>query len=715
MMRKFRNTPTFFILLSLLMGLIILPVSIFRLEINDIRSRSSTQSTTSVVEGKVSILILDQISGKSTEEYLLETLDRRSLRLQFVNGIPSQLTSGSRVKVVGTQHNNVLHVDVKLPNAIQIIDEPQSKVTASSTTKNIKTAVILFNFRNNTIQPVTPADAKKQIFTDADSSKNYFKEISYGLYNMQGKTSPDGDVFGWYTIPYDLTIGTPSTECPNEQVRNWGELAKQEAQKAGNDMNNYDKFIFMFPVTNGCKGFVGLTSATSHYIVMYDLTWPIDNYKHVLLHEIAHALPLENDQSSVDYLDHAYAFSCTDSTGRRVTISNNCVDDAGDPYEPLGGGLGHISNVHKELSGWFAPENIQQVTSTGTYTLAPQEQSSSSVQLIKIPRSTTTASGAQQYYYLEYRQPYGLDTLDNFFTYLSIPDRPSSNVFKGISLRLSPADCPGGSKCDAVLLDANPGTTTFADAALEPGMVFFDEDHKISVQTMTATTTQATVAIHFGATPPTPFFTPQPTVSPVVSTTPNPGGPSTTLSFTIALHGVGSSGDNSNPGGGSLSNKSPQTPQRNLSVRLFDSANNQVASKSAAITYDAASGNFVGKLDLGSAFPSGTYVMHVKSDKYLQRNVAVTITSNQENVVSQIILNAGDVTGDNLINVMDYNAFLDCGYGVINPLPMSDPNAPFNKNVCQVHVPAINTDLDDNGKVDSGDYNLFLRELSSMR
>jgi hypothetical protein len=64
------------------------------------------------------------------------------------------------------------------------------------------------------------------------------------------------------------------------------------------------------------------------------------------------------------------------------------------------------------------------------------------------------------------------------------------------------------------------------------------------------------------------------------------------------------------------------------------------------------------------------------------------------------------------LDILDYNAFLDCGYGVLSPLPVDDANSVFNKTVCQAHRPAENIDIDDNGIVESADYNLFLRELS---
>ena len=73
---------------------------------------------------------------------------------------------------------------------------------------------------------------------------------------------------------------------------------------------------------------------------------------------------------------------------------------------------------------------------------------------------------------------------------------------------------------------------------------------------------------------------------------------------------------------------------------------------------------------------------------------------------------AGDTNGDNALNILDYNAFLDCGYGVLNPLPINDANSYFNKKICQNHPPTENIDIEDNGLVNSYDYNLFLRELS---
>jgi hypothetical protein len=190
----------------------------------------------------------------------------------------------------------------------------------------------------------------------------------------------------------------------------------------------------------------------------------------------------------------------------------------------------------------------------------------------------------------------------------------------------------------------------------------------------------------------------------------------TTLNFTILLHGVGSSGDSPNPRESELSNKTPLHPQRNLDVQIFDSNNQIVSAVSSplAIIYNEEEGDFQGTIQLGTNFPTGNYNVKIKSDRYLKRLIPgiQRITNLEENKLPQGELIAGDVNSDNALNIIDYNALLDCGYGALKPLPMEDPNSIFKSSNCQSHEPAVLVDIDDNGIIHSVDFNLFLRELS---
>lgn len=189
----------------------------------------------------------------------------------------------------------------------------------------------------------------------------------------------------------------------------------------------------------------------------------------------------------------------------------------------------------------------------------------------------------------------------------------------------------------------------------------------------------------------------------------------TTLSFDILLHGVGASGDNPNPNTSDLSNKNPLHPQRNFSLDIVDASNNTIKSLSGSLIYNAGNGSFQSTVDLGSTFPQGNYYLKLKSDRYLKKLVPgiINIKAGQDNNLPQVALIAGDINNDNFVNVLDYNILRDCGYGTINPLPLADPGSPYNSKDCVSHGGLkINTDLDDNGIIDSSDYNLFLREVS---
>lgn len=199
------------------------------------------------------------------------------------------------------------------------------------------------------------------------------------------------------------------------------------------------------------------------------------------------------------------------------------------------------------------------------------------------------------------------------------------------------------------------------------------------------------------------------------SITPFPSG-TTTVSFDLLLHGVGSAGDNPNPSGNSLSNKNPLHPQRELTVEIYNSANQAIATSSGGINFDAQSGSFKGAIGLSPNIAKGSYSIKVQTPRYLRKRIpgSQKLTPATDNRIAQAPLVAGDTNGDNALDVLDYNAFLDCGYGILNPLPVDDANSLFNKKACKAHSPAQYIDINDDGIVDSTDYNLFLRELSAQ-
>jgi hypothetical protein len=190
---------------------------------------------------------------------------------------------------------------------------------------------------------------------------------------------------------------------------------------------------------------------------------------------------------------HASELDCTDN-GVRVSLSataSHCTTaEYGDPYSVMGM-ASHYD--HTEFArgnfGWLTPANLQTVTASGDYTLAPAEiYAPTQVQTIMIPRTSST------YFNLEFRQPYGTN-FDNF--------SPLSPAVNGVSIRITPSF---GTATQSQLVDTTPATTSFTDAPLAVGKTLNDPLTGISITDVAVSSSGATVHISFGGgdtTPPT--------------------------------------------------------------------------------------------------------------------------------------------------------------------------------------------------------------------
>jgi hypothetical protein len=203
-------------------------------------------------------------------------------------------------------------------------------------------------------------------------------------------------------------------------------------------------------------------------------------------------------------------------------------------------------------------------------------------------------------------------------------------------------------------------------------------------------------------------------ISPTVSVRPTQNPDRTTLELKLLLHGVGSAGDSANPKGNSLSNKNPNDQERTVSIQLVNEDNEIIATKIAPAFYNAEQGTFFSNVVINDTIPEGDYVVKVKTDRYLRKLMPgfFTLTPGKKFTMPVAQLVAGDINGDNRIDALDYNVLYDCGYGKLDPLSMSDPNSAFKNKQCQSHAQKENADLNDNGKVEHSDYNLFIREIS---
>ena len=125
----------------------------------------------------------------------------------------------------------------------------------------------------------------------------------------------------------------------------------------------------------------------------------------------------------------------------------------------MGGGCWQMNAVQKGEMGWFGACNVVSAASGGTFDLAPYETPANGIQALRVPK------GDGRYFYIENRRPLGRFDTTRSSTALN-------TVFSGVLIHEGPQQLspqPSMSTRNPYLMDANPATGTFDDAALQVG------------------------------------------------------------------------------------------------------------------------------------------------------------------------------------------------------------------------------------------------------
>jgi hypothetical protein len=404
------------------------------------------------------VVISDPEHGTARFDYFLELADSSWLPL-VVEEDPG-LEPNVRVSVAGEDGPagfRVQRMELVVASATNDVGEQQQPLIAASPKR---VAVVLFNFSNDTTQPIDAAKAKELVFSGAASSNAYYKEVSFGVRSLVGTRDAAGDVFGWYTL--DQT----NAGCA---YQDWGTAARAKAQAAGVDLTAYDHVVHYFPKTSSCQ-FSGVGQLPGKY------NWINASGSQTIAHELGHNFGVH----------HASSYRCV-SNNVAVPIGGTCTaNEYGDPFDVMGSGYRHLNGYHKEKLGFLEAANVLTVTAGGSFDLAPLEQKATGTQLLRFP-----IPGTSDVYYVEYRQPFGFDSF-----------RTTDPVANGVLIHR--ITVPTRSVLQTKLLDNVPATTSFTDAALAVGKTFTDAAASVSFTLAARSTTSATVQVSFSAPPPPP-------------------------------------------------------------------------------------------------------------------------------------------------------------------------------------------------------------------
>ena len=161
-----------------------------------------------------------------------------------------------------------------------------------------------------------------------------------------------------------------------------------------------------------------------------------------------------------------------------MTLSTSCTEsEYGDPFDIMGNAARLTNNWHRWRLGYFSNSEVVTVTSAnaGQFALGVVSHG------VSVPKIVRVARGDGNFYYLEFRQPFG--SFDNFAV--------GDSAVNGVLMRVAPDQ----SNVRPLLLDGNPATTTFLDAAFGAGQTFMDSARGISIQVVSVSTSGAASSV----------------------------------------------------------------------------------------------------------------------------------------------------------------------------------------------------------------------------
>ena len=337
-------------------------------------------------------------------------------------------------------------------------------ISDSYSTGNQKILAMLITFTDNASQPYTADQAKAILFTNPDSVAAHYTENSFGKVTLTGDVVPQ-----YIAVPYSSAQVCDATNYTYFDAAIAAAVSGAQAQ--GFTPSNYQIHMVLNPPVS-CRGGAAYYPGYGPARSMNNM-YGQPSFQEVVEHELGHSLG-EN---------HSATYAC----GSQTIANSGCAqNEYGDYLDPLGtynGQQNHYNVAHKHGMGWFEAGNVQNVTGSGTFTLAPLETQTTATQALRIAKEDTG-----QAYYVGYRQPVGLDA------------GLGANVMRGAGVWLT--NDTSAAVDHTRLLDMTPGDGNLVDSAmLSDGQTFTDSANGLSIRQLSHDANGVTLEISKTAAP----------------------------------------------------------------------------------------------------------------------------------------------------------------------------------------------------------------------
>jgi MYXO-CTERM domain-containing protein len=325
-----------------------------------------------VAEGHFETRIADMLDGTTRVTHHVVLGEGKEVEVRFAE--PTDLAYRTKVRVEGqVGADGVMAVD-----NLEVLESPPQPAIDPELRAPRRIATILVFWEG---AGLPNGEARQSMFTGDRSTQVFYGENSYGMETVVG------EVFGPYQIDDPGGCNTPQIAY----------LARKAMEEKGHDPYDFDQFMYHFPGISGC-GFAGLASVGSPLYPASD-SWYNGSFGCVV----------RNQEIGHNYgMGHSHAYTCTEPDENDVmhevplSLTDNCEHiEYGDPYDPMGGGCGHMNVIQKAYMGWLDGCNIVTAESDGVFNLAPIELPCNGTQALRFEAFDG------RYYYLEYRQRIG--------------------------------------------------------------------------------------------------------------------------------------------------------------------------------------------------------------------------------------------------------------------------------------------------------------------